>query len=104
MKVKYRVLSVILSSMLLFMVGCTETITPDLPYVIQGAKVLRKASDYEISDLVDGNSEYFYNIFGILLDNIYLQLRVSQALCIVYYMHYINHTKYDYFSYYFYLA
>ena len=64
MKVKYRVLSVILSFMMFFMVGCTETINPDLPYVIQGAKVLRKPSDYEISDLVDGNSEYFYNLFS----------------------------------------
>ena len=64
MKVKYRVLSVILSFMMFFMVGCTETINPDLPYVIQGAKVLRKPSDYEISDLVDGNSEYFYNLFA----------------------------------------
>ena len=63
MKVKYRVLSVILSFMMFFMVGCTETINPDLPYVIQGAKVLRKPSDYAISDLVDGNSEYFYNLF-----------------------------------------
>ena len=69
MKVKYRVLSVILSFMLFFMVGCTETINPDLPYVIQGAKVLRKPSDYEISDLVDGNSEYFYNIFVAYVAN-----------------------------------
>ena len=72
MKVKYRVLSVILSFMMFFMVGCTETINPDLPYVIQGAKVLRKPSDYAISDLVDGNSEYFYNLFsGYVMTNIY---------------------------------
>lgn len=72
MKVKYRVLSVILSFMMFFMVGCTETINPDLPYVIQGAKVLRKPSDYAISDLVDGNSEYFYNLFSYnVLDNLY---------------------------------
>lgn len=72
MKVKYRVLSVILSFMMFFMVGCTETINPDLPYVIQGAKVLRKPSDYEISDLVDGNSEYFYNLFsGYVILNLY---------------------------------
>ncbi len=72
MKVKYRVLSVILSFMMFFMVGCTETINPDLPYVIQGAKVLRKPSDYAISDLVDGNSEYFYNLFsGYVILNLY---------------------------------
>ncbi len=72
MKVKYRVLSVILSFMMFFMVGCTETINPDLPYVIQGAKVLRKPSDYEISDLVDGNSEYFYNLFaGNIMGQLY---------------------------------
>ena len=50
------------------LVGCDGTVgsgeSGDTPYVVQNVKVLRKPSDYAISDLVDGNSEYFYNLFA----------------------------------------
>ncbi len=68
MKVKYRVLSIVLCLMMFCLVGCDGTVgsgeSGDTPYVVQNVKVLRKPSDYEISDLVDGNSEYFYNLFA----------------------------------------
>ena len=50
-----------------FLVGCDGTTgvgDSGTPYIVQNVKVLRKPSEYEISDLVDGNSEYFYNIFA----------------------------------------
>lgn len=68
MKVKYRVLSIVLCLMMFCLVGCDGTVgsgeSGDTPYVVQNVKVLRKPSDYAISDLVDGNSEYFYNLFA----------------------------------------
>ena len=68
MKVKYRVLSIVLCLMMFCLVGCDGTVgsgeSGDMPYVVQNVKVLRKPSDYAISDLVDGNSEYFYNLFA----------------------------------------
>ena len=67
MKVKYRVFSVILCCLMFFLVGCDGTTgvgDSGTPYIVQNVKVLRKPSEYEISDLVDGNSEYFYNIFA----------------------------------------
>ncbi len=72
MKVKYRVFSSILCLMMLFMVGCTTNWATGEPLVAQNIKVLRKLSDYNISDLVDGNSEYFYNLFSYyILSNLY---------------------------------
>lgn len=72
MKRKYRVFSVILCCLMFFLVGCDGTTgvgDSGTPYIVQNVKVLRKPSEYEISDLVDGNSEYFYNIFARMIIN-----------------------------------
>ena len=76
MKKSYRVLTIFLCLVMFFVAGCTggpsfgEGVND--PLNLDGVKVLRKPSDYSISDAVGTNSEYYYNLFaGNIMQSLY---------------------------------
>ena len=77
MKKSYRILTVFLCLVMFFVAGCGsggagfgEGIND--PVNLDGVKVLRKPSDYSISEAVGDNSEYYYNLFaGNIMQRLY---------------------------------
>ena len=78
----YKILTVCLCFMFIFFAGCSDgglgtsdgsgdTSMGEPPKSLDGVKALMKPEDYSFSELVGGNSEYYYNLFaGYVMDNL----------------------------------